>query len=210
MPWLWDFPDPSQSRDWFYTYRELRLHCFATTPEIVDGEVIGESDQSLVMELANRRRVWKACGQLAKVYLDEEREMGAGGETGDVGEGVSLQMPLVASPLEGNTQALQKHFLTSWEDVGKETRLWFYFEDAGRLCGVQMKFVGGGEKKLFGEQSEEVVEAVVPEGSWIEGLEFNIRNADNLEKKAKLGISGLKVCYGQPIQFTYSGIPYRF
>ena len=193
MPWLWDFPSTDQPRDWFSTYQELRRQCFATTPERdPSGQtVLGERDGSLVLGLANRRRVWMACEQVAKVYLEQKVYADDNGNS-EIGEGVSLQMPLVADKSK-DTQSLHTQFLSSWEDLKKKVRFLFYFRDDGRLCGVEMMFVEAGYQKIFGIRARESVEVAVPGETWIEGVEFNICDADNLIDHAKLGISGLKV-----------------
>jgi len=111
---------------------------------------------------------------------------------GPVGKGVSLQMPLVTNKSK-HIKNLNTHFLTSWEDLKKEAKFSF-FKDGRRLCGIEMQFMEGGEKKRFGGESRDVIEVVVPGGTWIKGVEFNICDSDDLTESAKLGISGLKVC----------------
>lgn len=134
-----------------------------------------------------------ACEQLAKVYLGQKMCVDVDGSA-EIGEGVSLQMPLVADKSKDG-QSLHTQFLSSWGDLEKEVRFWFFFkEDGERLCGIEMTFVKTGEKKMFGVRAREGVEVAVPGGTWIDGVEFNICDADNLTDHAKLGISGLKVC----------------
>jgi hypothetical protein len=78
MPFLFDFPSEPQQRDWFATYQELRRQCFATTLRAWKDDdgylevVVGDRERDLVLGLANRRRVWGACEQVAGAYLKEE------------------------------------------------------------------------------------------------------------------------------------------
>jgi len=76
MPFLFDLPSEPQQKDWFATYRSLRRQCFTTTLETVkdeDGYVKAVVEKDLVLGLANRRRVWEVCEQVAAAFLVEER-----------------------------------------------------------------------------------------------------------------------------------------
>jgi hypothetical protein len=85
-------------------------------------------------------------------------------------------------------------FFSSWEELNKEAKLSFFFKDGRRLCGIEIQLMKGGEKKRFGGWARETVEVVVPGYTWIEGVELNICDTDDLTEEARLGISGLKVC----------------
>jgi len=108
---------------------------------------------------------------------------------------ISLQMPLVSSPPSKDARSLQMQFISSWEDLEKELRLVFSFVEDGRLGGIEMNLTG--ESKVFGSVSipgpGSRIEVIVPAETWIDGLELNICNADDLSADAKVGVSGIKV-----------------
>ncbi|KAH7407436.1 hypothetical protein BKA64DRAFT_666570 [Cadophora sp. MPI-SDFR-AT-0126] len=222
MPFLWDLPVLSSIGNGFDVYREMRRQCFATTPEGEDepGEdddeneededdedddegwrdgprVVGDRDGSLVLGLANRRRVWMACAQLAELYEKEIFEDSWEEETEGVDEeivkgSVSVGMPIVAAPVSMDAKFLSVYLLETWRDLQREMGLKFYFEEMeqGRLCGIER--VGG---RVFGEVTGEGVSIIVGEGAIIEGFVLNVSGAGELVKKAKVGVTGVKVLF---------------
>ncbi|PVH83688.1 hypothetical protein DL98DRAFT_652168 [Cadophora sp. DSE1049] len=208
MPFLWDLPVLSSPGNGFDMYREMRRQCFATTPELGEGEgdvprVVGERDASLVLGLANRRRVWRACAQLAELYEKELRENKVGEEVGEVDEeivkgSVSVGMPIVAAPVSMDAKFLSVYLLEKWGDLQKELELKFYFEDKGdregegpgRLCGVER--VGG---RIFGGRTGEGVSVVVGERVRVEGFVLKVGGAGEFGKGARVGVTGVKVLF---------------
>lgn len=198
MPFLFDFPSLSGSQDWFQLYRELKRHCFATTPATEDDEegrehVIVGRDTSLVLGLANRRRVWDTCMHLAGLYEVELNDQTQTGETiaEEIRKGsVSLGMPLVATPVSRDAKALCTYLVSSWEDLNEDMVMQFYFleEDDGRLCGICVE-----GQSVFGQSSQHSVDVVIKSGNWVQGFELNVSGAGDLSNKAKIGITGVKV-----------------
>lgn len=197
MPFLWDFPVCEPPRDWFQIYHELRRHCFATTPETEHDEadvlrVVGGRDESLVLGLANRRRVWETCSQLAELYVEEMPEEGAGGKlvVREILEGsVSLGMPIVAAPVEKGAKYISGYLVSEWDDLDRDLELTFHFErgPAGRLCGIER--VGKG---VLGERGEGV-SVLVAKGAYVRGFELNVEGAGEIGEKDRVGITGVKV-----------------
>ena len=191
-------------------HREMRRQCFATTPELQNVEregamtlprVVGERDTSLVLGLANRRRVWGACMGLAEVYEKEAGESREGKEVGEVEEeivkgSVSLGMSIVAAPVGMDAKFLSVYLLENWFDLQREMELKFYFEGVegdewegqSRLCGVER--VGG---RVFGERKGDGASVIVGETVRVEGFVLNVSGAADLRKMARVGVTGVKV-----------------
>ncbi|KAL2073497.1 hypothetical protein VTL71DRAFT_10823 [Oculimacula yallundae] len=201
MPFLWDLPVLHTPGNGFEIYRTMRRHCFATTPELGSGDsqipsVVGQRDRDLVLGLANRRRVWDVCMQLAEGYQKEMREGEGRDEKADVEEDIlkesmSVGVPLVAAPVGKDVKFLSVFLVEKWADLEKEWEVKFYFEDEGRrLCGVER--VGG---QVFGEKIGEGISVVVDERVRIVGFVLNVSGAEKLEADAKVGITGLQVLF---------------
>lgn len=206
LPFLWDLPDLDGPRDFFKIYHELRRQCFATTPLTGEDDegttrVQGPRDKTLVLGLANRRRVWNTCARLAESYVEEQN---AGKDSSDVRDTteelvknrLSLSMPLVASPVSKEFRPLSTYFISSWDDLEKGTLFAFYFNDSSRLCGLEVLTVGTNDSRLLGEKPSRAgsgVKVKVPAGDWINCFDLNIGNCQYLDKDAVIGITGLKV-----------------
>lgn len=215
MPWLWDLPEFEGRQDFFNLYQDLRRQCFATNPSTVEDEeeggrrVINPRDTSLVLGLANRRRVWNTCTQLAKLYVKEIKENDpqskldkSGTAQHIVENSFSSQMPLVAAPLSKDSRSLCTYFVSSWDDIERKNSFVFHFQGDGRLCGIEISHFGDEDSQLFGERatgSARNFTAVIPLQYWITGLEFNICNAGDLRADAVVGITGVKVRLEIPV-----------
>lgn len=201
---LYDFPTLEGARNWLSIYQELHRQCYATT-YVLPGFARAvpdapERDKSLVLGLANRRRVWGICEQIVEGYVEELRELevenGAqdGVEKVIVDESLSLLMPIVANPVPSDGKSVKGYFVESWEGLRSGVKLVFWFrdveEDEGeRLCGVGMP---GG--RAFGLKGKKSIEVEIEEGSWIEGLVLNISGgSENALFSVNIGITGLEV-----------------
>ncbi|KAK0100909.1 hypothetical protein ONS95_007351 [Cadophora gregata] len=220
MPFLWDLPVMSSPPgNGFAWYREMRRQCFATTPELGDSQVdeqgnvhqlLGERDATLVLGLANRRRVWKACLQLAELYEKDIRGNKGEQDAAEVDEEIvngsmSVAMPIVSAPVSLDAKPLSVYLLEKWLDLQKEWELKFYFEGVengeqerqGRLCGVER--IGG---RIFGVRRGEEVSIIVRETVMVDGFVLNVSGAGELGKGARVGVTGVKVLFhdGSEIQ----------
>src|SRR6187402_32578 len=141
MPFLWDLPALPGSRDWFAIYHEMRRHCFATTPatrtdEEFNTHVVGDRDPSIVLGLANRRRVWNCCDQLVELYVkglseSQRDDLEDRIDPDIVSSSISLQMPVVAAPVGKEVKSVSAYLLSRWEGLegGMGLRFWFARED---------------------------------------------------------------------------------
>ncbi|KAE8450747.1 hypothetical protein EG329_005660 [Mollisiaceae sp. DMI_Dod_QoI] len=201
---LYDFPTLEGERYWLSIYQELHRQCYATT-YVLRGHGAEESDfeerdKSLVLGLANRRRVWGICVQIVEGYVEEmkeledEKEAQDGVEKGIVDGSLNLLMPIVGNPVPSDGKAVNGYFVESWEGLKRGARLVFWFQDweeneDGRLCGVGMP---GG--RAFGMKGKKTVEVEIEKGCWIEGLVLNIYGgSENALKDVKIGITGVEL-----------------
>lgn len=212
MPWLWDLPSLEGPRDFFGLYKELHRQCFATSvpqPEEDDNEdeegdsptrVMQPRDQTLVLGLANRRRIWNTCTPIASAYAKSIKEAGISQGATPLSEiaknSITSKVPIVTNPISREAKALSTFFLTDLEEVDVPSTLFFYFRDDGRLCGVDIDFEGIEDKEkkfgVIGIGREVTVD--VPEKAWIVGFEVTLGGAGDIGGKAEIGIIGVKVC----------------
>ncbi|KAH8687792.1 hypothetical protein BGZ60DRAFT_16482 [Tricladium varicosporioides] len=206
LPWLWDFlpSTPNQPRNWFQTYHELRRQCFATTPETEDDDevdsgkrVVEPRDTTLVLGLANRRRVWNTCAQLANKYI-EEQDSRQDIVKGDIGKSaISLQMPQVAFPISKYAQTSRMDILNFWEDCEGQKIFTFYFagDGDGRLCGigvnVRTKYTGPHERMVLGRVDDNGIKEDAEILGRIIGIDLNLSGTEEMTKEAKIGITGI-------------------
>lgn len=190
-------------KNWLLVYSELHRQCFATTPPRLSppnkgsyGEIIEDRDTSLVLGLANRRRVWSICEQITKVYLevsealeDEERSQ----EDVDqeiIEKSLSLYVPIVGNPL-GSGTAISCYFITGWSGLKNGLKLGFRFE---RLGGVFLKGIDVNGVRSFGTRHGSNKEVIIEKGKWIEGFVLNVNGwPDDVLGGTKLGIMGVEV-----------------
>ena len=205
LPFLWDLPDLDGRRDFFKIYHELRRQCFATTPPVDEDEagnshVKGPRDKTLILGLANRRRVWNTCSQIAEAYVEKQKDQPGSDERERISEDItknslSLHMPLVASPVSNDFRSCSAYFLSFWEDLDKEHALTFHFDDDRRLCCLEVETARMKGSRLLGERPRNgsSLNFQISAGCWITGVELNIGNCYTLDKDAKIGITGVEV-----------------
>ncbi|KUJ13318.1 uncharacterized protein LY89DRAFT_156806 [Mollisia scopiformis] len=200
---LYDLPNLEGERNWLAVYQELHRQCHTTTPEKYtddEGEerIVRERDQSLVLGLANRRRVWGICEQIVSVYLeclkslmdddgDEEKV-----DVEVVEKSLSLQLPIVGNPLSSDGKSISTFFISSWAELSKELVLAFFFE--GRSKEARLRGVEAQGKRLFGELGGRIAEVAVEDGARIDGLVLSIvGGSENALKDATMGIAGIEL-----------------
>jgi hypothetical protein len=198
MPWLWDLPPPGRERNWFMIYQELRRQCFATTAtkelehKTNASNVQGRRDTSLILGLANRRRIWKTCELLAVLYLQEiERTSSEMGEIEE--ESVAAPMTLIGHPVGKAALSLKTCFLESWKDLHPTKEMRFYFGEDGRLVGIKMLVQRIDNGTTFGSISDRMESVDIEQGIWISKFEFVLSGTMSLDPKAKVGICGVTV-----------------
>lgn len=200
FPFLYDLPKLEGDRHWLSIYLELYRQCYHLAlkkekNEKGDEVVVGERDKTLVLGLANRRRVWGICEQIVEVYREclkelEDEEIGVMIDKSVVEESLSLQMPIVGNPIGSTGKAISMYFISRWEDLRRGLELGFWFEkEEGALCGIEVVGIGTfGRRKWWGD------EAVIKEGKWITGMVVNVSGgSENALKDVNIGVTGLEV-----------------
>ena len=129
------------------------------------------------MGIANRRRIWSVCEQLADRYLPRCVEEGPP-NLDHIGRMISklsgcVQMPVVCSPMPHRKDKAVAYWVRSWADVYSERNILEIFWDAeGSLVGLSLS--GDGHRRLFGK--DDAIEGgsrqalVLEKGDWITGL----------------------------------------
>ena len=206
MPWLWDLPSPEQELNWFLVYREFRRQCFPGTV-VFDPRLDGTDrrllditsirrDHSLVLGLANRRRIWQTCEQLIKAYLQEvnRRDHGVEGEIEK--NSIATATKLVAHPVEKKAHSLKTCFLRSctWEATLEwDNEFVLYFQEDGRLSGIKMVMEDESSGEVFGAETDKMESVLIPKSTWVSHFEVILSGTDSVEKEAKVGICGMAV-----------------
>jgi hypothetical protein len=208
MPWLWDLPSPEGERDWYLIYQELRRQCFATTAsedlgdETSGSNVLDRRDTSLILGLANRRRIWTACAQLTELYLQEVKRRN--GEVGEIEkESIASPTMLVGHPVDKAALSLKTCFVRSWKDIEMENEFIAYFGGDGRLVGVEIVMAERNGGEIFGSTSDKLESVIIPKDTWISRFELVLSGTQSLDAKAEVGICGMVVSpaitpYGWP------------
>lgn len=141
------------------------------------------------MGVANRRRVWGACEQLAAVYVprliaqerEERREGGDGrdAEARAIWEGAeNLMMPVVVSPMpEKGVRTAWRQWVRSFEEVGaQDVGFETVWDGEGSLVGVGVTV--SGSRRLFGKDMEregmKKGAVTIEKGHWITGLVLHL------------------------------------
>ncbi|KAF8851868.1 hypothetical protein BDZ45DRAFT_131178 [Acephala macrosclerotiorum] len=162
-----------------------------------------QRDTTLVLSIANRRRVWGICQKIIPGYIAALKEL-EGDDSSEaitdkavVESSLSLQMPIVANPLANDEKAISTYFISEWEDLKKGLTLSFWFEDddgdeKGRLCGVEVQ-----GKRVFGTRGvrfDEPDKFTVEEGVWVEALVFVVNGgSENALKDSRMGITAVEL-----------------
>ncbi|GME25859.1 hypothetical protein GTA08_BOTSDO09438 [Neofusicoccum parvum] len=111
------------------------------------------------MAVANRRRIWGVCEQLAGLYHTRMSKRANREEFGEVANLIwkhanNPQMPLVVYPQPtANTETVSTQWVRSLEELDSGVALFnAFWNDAGSLAGLSMS-LSGGSQRLFGRDN---------------------------------------------------------
>ncbi|KAF1944979.1 hypothetical protein EJ02DRAFT_420029 [Clathrospora elynae] len=153
---------------WFY---ELRTFANTAVPEGFDWKGLflwldaltapEFGNQGPLMGLANRRRIWNVCQQLAPLYKERVRPLAIQNEPEDGEEAraimksaVSLHMPMVMYPQPQAPETISVQFIRSWAEIThRSCDLDTYWNSnvnryESGLVGIAVRF--GGQQRVFG------------------------------------------------------------
>ena len=177
LPWLWELSDlPSDTNLVDFLNTQNAKNIFLWLDKSTEGKFGIEGP---LMGLANRRRIWKACGDLA---IDYKRLVGIWTmsfpnneeATTILGDSVCLHMPAVLDPLpHGQTIATQ--FIDSWTDLQQRScQLDTYWTSSQALAGITLRF--GDQERVFGvAEGEKGCAVKMAPGEWIREIRAGTR-----------------------------------
>ncbi|KAK2811612.1 hypothetical protein FQN50_001954 [Emmonsiellopsis sp. PD_5] len=197
MPWFWELHevvgDPRMSG---LDYKSLYLW--------LDRETAPRYGmRGPFMAVANRRRIWSACEQLAKGYFIQLLREQTNGPDQDpniareISDASHMPMTKYPQPTE-DVRVISKQFIQSWEEKIMATTLETYWNGDGYLAGLALTF--GSERRGFG--------CTVTEGDifrlltfldrhdWITGIILLIPAIDLLDGYAHTAVKGITVTFG--------------
>jgi hypothetical protein len=179
MPWFWELTVHHESHP-DIDYKGMFLWLEKTTrPKYgIEGPFIG---------IANRRRIWNVCKQLAPSYQlkanPTEREEPDYEEAKAIRESaVTLHMPLTMYPQPKEARNVCAQFIRSWNEVTYHpSDLETYFNETGALIGISVIF--GKVQRLFGSNEGTKGQSMhIPANDWIEEIVVFINNIDMFER----------------------------
>jgi hypothetical protein len=195
MPWLWEFQeataaDQVQETDFKKLYLDLNR---MTEPKL--------HLRSPFLGLANRRRVWGVCQQLADLYFQRISHDEPGDAPGTYAQTIldhseSVQMPAVLyPPPEGEVNTISKQLITSWVEMDNRLSVFeTIWDSSGSLMGLAITF--GNDRRLFGrDQGKDSTRSsvAIDATDWIEGLILKIPDIDLTGTKFETSIQGITV-----------------
>ncbi|OCK76198.1 hypothetical protein K432DRAFT_336121 [Lepidopterella palustris CBS 459.81] len=199
LPWFWELREIlAEERSSDFDYKGLYLWLDKmTTPEFgMEGPFMG---------IANRRRIWDVCQQLANIYFERERYEPIS-ETDEYAEmilehSMSLHMPMILYPQPKNSVSnVSKQWIRSFYEVDTRASTFETFWNAeGTLVGLAVAF--GTDPRVFGRADtdavgdEQISKQVtrIPATDWISGLILHIPEMNMLDKHAHTAVKGVTV-----------------
>jgi hypothetical protein len=195
MPWLWELADissPTTNFKILYSWLDQKTKGYSG----MKGPFMG---------IANRRRIWSTCEEIADKYharLRETRIANASGGLEDFLEYAEcLQMPRVLHPLPNETSAIIKSLWAhSWADIASRTANFESFWDSnGVLVGLGVCF--GNDRRTFGRTDGDssaagpiTMQSIrIFKTDWIRGFVLHIPEIDMCDEAATTAIKGITV-----------------
>lgn len=172
MPWFFELHELMEDSEAFEGINFKLLLAWADNITTAKIGMYGPS-----MGIANRRRIWSVCEQLADRYLPRY--------VGEVSSDLShvemmirklsacVHMPVVCYPMPPRKDHAVAYWIRSWQDVYSDRNILEIFWDAeGSLVGVSLSV--DGHRRLFGQDDgiDGVVRQalVLEKGDWVTGL----------------------------------------
>lgn len=182
-PWLWELGNLATHLDLHpaFDYKAMFLWLEKVTrPKYgMEGPFIG---------IANRRRIWNVCTQLAPAYQFKINRT-ANEEPDDheaqvlLDAAVSLHLPLTMYPQPKEPPTIHAQFIRSWHEIGNQpSDLETYWNGfTGALVGISVQF--GNVERLFGSSEGSVKKGSpihIATDDWIKELVVHIGDVDML------------------------------
>ncbi|WEW58298.1 hypothetical protein PRK78_003766 [Emydomyces testavorans] len=197
MPWFWELHtviEAHQLED--IDYRRLYLWA-----ETMTRPVFGMKGP--FMGIANRRRIWAACEQIAAVYF-KKIQQNASIETDETisKHSISGQTPMVSYPQPKDAVNVSRLFVNSWQEVDHFTATFeSFWNSEGALVGLGIIF--GARRRVFGYDDTSLLggkpisksAAHIASNDWIDGLILHIPNLNIADRNSHTAIKGVTIIF---------------
>jgi hypothetical protein len=195
LPWLWEL-EPNLILD-IIDAKGLYLWLDkVTTPRFgMEGPFMG---------IANRRRIWRVCEEVKKVYMERVSQDAKLNDQDDedaravMEKSFSLQMPIVLYPQPEGSVTISQQWIRSWDELHSPSKvLESFWHPTGSLVGLGVKF--GSDRRIFGQgESKEfgitIRSVLIPANEWIRGIVLYLSNINLLKlPESTVSIKGLSV-----------------
>jgi hypothetical protein len=151
--------------------------------------------QGSLMAIANRRRIWNVCEQIAPLYHEkmnaEKYREPADNEAAsilDKAETYHMPVTMFPQPAAEDTRAITAQFIRSWSEIGyRACDLETYWTDGcGTLVGMSVMF--GSVQRLFGKAEGVKGNGLhIKAGEWIKEMKVHVGNINPRYQDRKEG-----------------------
>ncbi|OAX84000.1 hypothetical protein ACJ72_01635 [Emergomyces africanus] len=195
MPWFWELHQlvEQQSNDLDYKKLYLWLDKVTAPAYGMSGPFLG---------IANRRRIWSACSQLAEPYFSsfDESDKPIGEDLSSVlRESQIMQLPIVRYPQpREDARTISKQLLYTVEERNsRSARLETFWSCCGSLMGLTVIF--GTSRRVFGRaMATDGVEKhiiFIDSSDWIAGLALYMSELNLLHSDVSTAVKGIEIIF---------------
>jgi hypothetical protein len=179
--------------------------------------------------IANRRRIWNACGQLASLYHEKlyaEAYQDPSGEEAaaimSTAKAYHTPVTLFPQPPANEATTVTSQFIRSWSEVGHRACDFdtYWADSYGTLTGISVDF--GSGLRIFGSAGGVKGQSLhIPAGEWIKEIRLLIRNieiyqgekkeitgSDDVRALGAAGINGMQVFLTNGVEKLVQGVGY--
>jgi hypothetical protein len=143
------------------------------------------------MAIANRRRIWNVCEQLAplyfeKLYAEAYTEPDDAEAAAIMATAKTYQTAATMFPVPTETKTITTQFIRSWSEVKYRACDFdtYWTESYGHLVGISVNF--GHEKRLFGSiEGVQGQSLHIAAGDWIKEIRVSVRQIHERGSEAK-------------------------
>ncbi|KAJ4312812.1 hypothetical protein N0V84_009750 [Fusarium piperis] len=166
-----------------------------------------------LMAVANRRRIWRVCEQIARRYHAECPDPNSETSCEMKSIAVANKMHFVGFNDKAVFDTQQSYWIRTWDeyDAGRPWTLKTFWNSDWDMTGISVSF-GGEEPRMFGKRGTEegaweTSKEVAPE-TWLRGFVFHLRPANSLLKWEdapwnNISVKGITICFYDAFPVTY-------
>ncbi|KAL1592714.1 hypothetical protein SLS60_011130 [Paraconiothyrium brasiliense] len=184
LPWFWEVSaiagDSSTTEHLGEKNSFLWIEA-ATRPRFgIEGPLMG---------IANRRRIWNVCQQLAPQYAEKVQPVGQAEPDDAEAQAIldrsqCFHMPIVAYPAPKEIRTVSTQFIRSWSEVSyRSSVLDTYWGPTGALVGVSITF-SGTSPRIFGRAEGTLGNPLhIPSNEWIREIIVSIDDVNMFSRR---------------------------